>query len=59
MKGELSTVELRRLRKKYCDLPDLYWENDVDAMISPARFDEMVSVVQRPSKSRSAKMREV
>ena len=28
-------------------------------MISPARFNEMVSVVQRPSKSRSAKLWEI
>ena len=51
MKDELSTVELSRLRAKYHKLPDLYWGDDPTAVISPARYEQMGSVVQCQSKS--------
>ena len=59
MKSELSTVELGRLRAKYRNLPDLYWEDDSSAMISADRFDKMMQIIQCPSRSRIAKFWEL
>ena len=41
LKCEVSPKDLAKIRSKYRPLPDLYWQDDVDRMITPDRFEEM------------------
>ena len=46
-----------KVRLKYRSLPDLYWQDDVEAIITPERFDGLDHrVVQQPSESQHAKL---
>ena len=50
---------MKKVRSKYRNLPDTYWEGNVDAFITPERYDKMTEVVQEPSNSSSAKLWEI
>ena len=55
LKGEVPKEDLSRIRSKYRSLPDLYWQDNVDAVITPDRFDSIDEyVVQKPGKSQLA-----
>jgi HlyD family type I secretion membrane fusion protein len=46
----LLKEDLAKTRSKYRSLPDLYWQDNVEAIITPDRFDGLdQQVVQRPS----------
>ena len=50
----------RKIKKKYRSLPDLYYQDNVGAMITPERFDGLnKEVIQQPSKSQCAKLWEI
>ena len=50
----------RKIKKKYRSLPDFYYQDNVEAMINPRRFDDLnKEVIQQPSKSHCAKLWEI
>ena len=60
LKGALPKEELSKVRAKYSNLPDLYWHDDAEAIITPDRFDKLDrQVVQQPSKAQKAKLWEL
>ena len=60
LKGEMLKEDLAKTRSKYRSLPDLYWQDSVEAIITPDRFDGLDQrVVQQPSKSQFSKLWEL
>ena len=56
LKGDIPKEDLGKIRSKYRNLPDLYWQDGVEAIITPERFAGVdLKVVQQPSKSQHAK----
>ena len=52
MRGEFPKDDLSKFRRKYRNLPDLYWQDKVEAFITPERFDGLdEQVVQQSSNS--------
>jgi hypothetical protein len=60
LKGEMLKEDLAKTRSKYRCLPDLYWQDHVEAIITPDRFDGLDQrIVQQPSKSQFPKLWEL
>ena len=60
LKGAIPKEDLVKVLLKYRSLPDLYWQDDVEAIITPERFDGLNHrVAQQPSKSQHAKLLEL
>ena len=56
----LPVSDLRRIRSKYAGLPDLYYKDQSDAIITPQRFDQLGDqVVQRLSTTTQTKLWEI
>ena len=59
IKHEFTSSELRKIRSTYRGLPDTYWHNEIESLITPERFDMLEQVVQPPGASNSAKLWEI
>ena len=60
VRGLLGKEELVKIRAKYRVLPDLYWKEEKEDMVTPARFADLgPSVVQQPKSSQLAKLWEL
>ena len=60
LEGHVDKGDIARAKSKYINLPDLYWENNIDAVITPERFDELgLQVVQQKSKAQHPKLWEI
>ena len=63
LKESVDTGVLAKIRSKYQTLPDVYWQDNPEAIITPDRFTEAVlcdkQIVQQPSKSKHAKLWEI
>ena len=60
LKGAVPKAELAKVRAKYRNLPDLYWQDSAEAIITPDRFDGLSQqVVQQPSNTQLAKLWEL
>ena len=60
VKGLLGKEEIVKIRAKYRVLPDLYWDERMEDVVTPARFSDLGSrVVQQPKPSQLAKLWEL
>lgn len=60
LKGEMLKEDLAKARSKYRSLPDLYWQDNVEAIITLDRFDGLDQrVAQQPSNSQFSQLWEL
>ena len=60
LKEDFSKNDLAKVRSKYRRLPDLYWKDEVEAIITPERFDKLDrEVAQQSSRSQRPKLWEL
>ena len=53
LRGDMSNEDISRIRSKYRNLPDFYWQDDAEAVVTPERVERMGFKVvhnQTPSK---------
>ena len=60
LRGDILREDRHKIKLKYKNQPDLYYQDEVGAVVTPDRFDGLdVKVVQQPSKSQHAKLWEL
>ena len=60
LRGHLPNEDLLRIRSKYRNLPDLYWQDDAEAFVTPERFERSdVKVVHHRKPSELAQLWEL
>eukprot|EP00959_Pyramimonas_sp_CCMP1952_P322751 6753739-Pyramimonas_sp.AAC.1 len=60
LRGAMPSEELGNVRATCRNLPDLYWHDDAEAVMTADHFDELgQQVVQQPSKAHKAKLWEL
>ena len=60
VKGILTKEEIVKIRAKYRALPDLYWKEVKEDVVTPARFADLGGkVVQQPKQAQLAKLWEL
>eukprot|EP00974_Lingulodinium_polyedra_P124687 11191680-Lingulodinium_polyedra.AAC.1 len=57
--GEVPKGDLCKSRSKYRNLPGPSWQDKVEAVITPERFDSMARVARKPGESQFAKLRAI